>query len=125
MRAIARVDVTAAASLRREPASLMAGRTGKLKSAATGVARNLLFFFVEIVQLFLQTTLGQHVFELAPGSFTLFCGGVFIRARGTSIDKAIELLFLFVAFCDEVIVEIEVIVVSLHHVFPKKSWRIN
>jgi hypothetical protein len=77
-------------------------------------APTLLFFF-EIFQFFLQATLGQNVLEFAPRCLALFRVFILIWAR-PSIDKAIERLFLFVAFRDEIIVEIEVVVVSLHHV---------
>jgi hypothetical protein len=96
--------------------------TGGAVSGAHGA--ETLLFFVEVFQLFLQAALGEHVFQLAPRSLAFLGGAAFVRARA-AIDESIELLFLFVAFSDEVVVEIEVVVVSLHHVVPKKAWRIN
>jgi hypothetical protein len=99
--------------LERSPAALL-GKWRSNPKREFQRAPTLLFFF-EIFQFFLQATLGQNVLELAPRCLALFRVFIFIWAR-PSIDKAIERLFLFVAFRDEIIVEIEVVVVSLHHV---------
>lgn len=72
-------------------------------------------FFVEVFQLFLQSAFSENVFELAPSRFALLDG-----TRSTwpgsppSFDEPIVVLIL-VALSDEVVIEIEVIVVSLHH----------
>src|SRR5690606_459328 len=65
--------------------------------------------------------LGQDVFELAPSRLALLRGS---RARaGTPprVDESIVVL-VFVALRDEVIIEIEVIVVSLHNALLTTSY---
>jgi hypothetical protein len=91
-----------------------------------GGPRETLLFFLEIFQFFLQAAVGKHVFQLAPGGLALLRGGrgAGTRPSSTRINELFVTLSL-VGLCDEVIVEIEVIVVSLHHGipenFPEKS----
>jgi hypothetical protein len=87
--------------------------TRTLQVPALGNARLL---FVEIVQFFFEPTFGQNVFQFAPGGFALL--GVLRGARTRPtihlVDESIEVLLL-IALGDEVIIDIEVLVVSLHH----------
>jgi hypothetical protein len=89
-----------------------------LEVAVPATGKDLLFF-LEVFQFFLEAALGEHVLEFAPGRFALFRGGILVRTR-TAVDESIELLLLFVAFRNEVVIEIEVVVVSLHHAILKK-----
>ena len=66
-----------------------------------------LLFVVEVIQFFLKTALGEHVFQFAPGRFALFRGGAFVRAR-PAIDEALELLILFAAIRDEVVIKLTI-----------------
>jgi hypothetical protein len=68
---------------------------------------------VEVVELFLQATFGQHVFQLAPRSFAFFDG----VAAGTGAWAALDELVIVLRFFglgDKFIIDIEMFVVSLH-----------
>jgi hypothetical protein len=90
--------------------------------------RGTLLFFFEIVQFFLQAPVGQDILEFAPGCLTLFRRVVRIGSGPSGARRIDEFLvtLVLVALGNEVIIEIEVIVVSLHHgAFLKKSSQIN
>src|SRR5690606_6788135 len=76
--------------------------------------RQVLFFF-EVFELLLQAAFREHVLELAPSCLPFLRGR---RSTGPGTTPGFNESIVarpLVAFGDELIIEIEVIVVSLHH----------
>src|SRR5690606_24330984 len=97
----------------RSITSLSSDRRRAMRHKAA--SRRVLFFF-EIFQFFLQSTFRQYVLQFAPSRLALLggCRGARTSTPPSCFDESV-VARLLVAVRDEFIVEIEVIVVSLHH----------
>jgi hypothetical protein len=76
--------------------------------------------FVELFQFLLQAFFRQDIFELAPSRFAFFIGIAAARWPRSALDELVIVLRLF-ALGYEVLIEIEMVVVSLHDSFLQKT----